>query len=192
MIDPDDERTALSRRRSPVPPVDDVTELRTGGRIPATGVGPGSPTSEPAPDTAPAPSEAAQGPRRRGPAAPADEEATITRRRSRGRTETATQPVHRPAAAPGAPAVGGEVPLAAGRVARAPEQPAPYRARAPQPARSARQQPPPREPQAFVDTAAADARELRRRRRRGVLLVVAASVTALLAVTALAVLLTIG
>ena len=190
MIDPDDERTAWSRRREPAEPVDDVTVSRAGAASAGTAdaVAPVAEAGE-----QPTASDAPPGPRRRGPAEPLDE-STSTRLRSRGRIDAATtQTEHREADAAAPPEeVGRDAPTIAGRVARGPAAAETYRARAVPPIPPRTREPQPRSPQAFVDTAAAAARERRRRRRRAVLLVAAASVCALLAVTALVALLTIG
>ncbi|MFE4727170.1 hypothetical protein [Microbacterium sp. NPDC056736] len=194
MIDPDDERTAWSRRRGPAEPVDDVTVPRDGARGAASAATADAVAPAAAePGEQPTASDAPPGPRRRGPAEPLDE-STSTRLRSRGRIDAATtQTEHRGAGAAAPPQeVGGDVPAVGGRVAHGPSTAEAYRARALPAIPPRKREPQPRSPQAFVDTAGAAARERRRRRRRAVVLVAAASVCALLAVTALVALLTIG
>ncbi|MFE5407351.1 hypothetical protein [Microbacterium sp. NPDC056569] len=188
MIDPDDERTALSRRRTPEPEQDDAPDDRTlpsrrsSGRlgehddtvvsarssVPSDSEVPTQAATEPAPP----------GPRRTAhPPAPDDVAA-----RSDGGRAASVRPVDAALAAE-----------PAGRRAAVPGSgTASYRARPVPPAVVSRAGTARRGPQDYVDTAAADAAHRRRRRRRAVTVVAAASVLIVVAALALTVLLTIA
>jgi hypothetical protein len=195
VIDPDDERTGLSRRavREPADEAPDERTLparrrRTGATdaaLPAdadvTVVSARSlipPNSELT--TQAATTSAPVGPRRSGhPEADIDElTATVRRRES---------------AAPAAPATPAGTPAPRARVASAPRADAsPYRARSVAPTTAARAEPARHAPQAYVDTAAAEAAGRRRRRRRAIVAAVAASVLIIVVAVSLAALLTAG
>lgn len=191
MIDPDDERTAVSRRRAsqaPAPPgidPDDPTTVsaRTGGSSEPDLVTQAAAT-EPEPEPV--------GPRRKGPAAPRDDTYTaVPAPRADSSRDAHARRADEGGGPPPSPT--GEVPATSGRAARPPElDPAPYRAR-PVPAASApRSEPPRHAPQAYVDTAATETASRHRGRRRAIAVGVAASVLVILAAVALIVLLATG
>jgi hypothetical protein len=200
VIDPDDERTALSRRATAAAgPSDDAPEDRTlpGRRARARTTDAGAPARS---DAAP----------RRSTALPADVDITAVSSRSAGpptselttQAATASGPVgaRRSAADAGAGAAdrpAGPARTGAsswpGRVSSPPQvDGAVYRARPMPAARATRAEPGPRTPQAYIDTAAAEAARRRRRRRRAIVVVAAASVLAVVVAVSLVVLLTVG
>ncbi|MBW9111028.1 hypothetical protein [Microbacterium ureisolvens] len=192
MIDPDDERTALSRRNDPAPAPehDDAPDDRTlpsrraqvqadaadATVISARWVVP----SESEVPTQAATESAPAGPRRTAhPPAPEPVDASAAPRRA---------PSPSLAAEPAAQAS-----PARGRVAARPTSAsASYRARAVPPVTAVRAEPARRAPQHHVDTAAADAVRRRRRRRRTIAVVAAASILVIAAALALIALLTTG
>lgn len=197
MIDPDDERTALSRRAVPA---DEAPDERT---LPARRRRAGTDAAPPAdvdvdvtvvsarslipPDseltTQAATTSAAVGPRRRGHGAADIDELTATVvRKSTGAAD-----------APASPAAAAGTPAPRARVASAPRADATaYRARPVPPTVAARAEPARSAPQAYVDTAAAEAAGRRRRRRRAIVTAVAASVLVVVVAVSLAALLTAG
>jgi hypothetical protein len=201
MIDPDDERTALSQRASAAvgTSADDAPDDRTlpsrRARARTTDAG------------APAPSDAAP---RRSTAIPPDVDITAVSSRSAG--PQASELTTQAATASGAfgprrsaPADAGEAddrpagPARTGasswrgRVSSPPQvDGAVYRARPLPAANTTRAEPGPRAPQAYIDTAAAEAALRRRRRRRAIVVVGAASVLAVVVAVSLVVLLTVG
>ncbi|MDQ7878270.1 hypothetical protein Q9R08_09830 [Microbacterium sp. QXD-8] len=200
MIDPDDERTALSRRAVPKP-ADDVPDDRT---LPARRRRAGTPdAATPAdgdldvtavsarslipPDsdltTQAATMSAPAGPRRSGHGAADIDELTATvLRRPTGA-----------AGAPASPTAPAGTPEPRARVASAPRADATsYRARPIPPTMATRAEPARSAPQAYVDTAAAQAAGRRRRRRRVIVAAVAASVLVVVVAVSLAALLTAG
>jgi hypothetical protein len=200
VIDPDDERTALSQRATAAagPSADDAPDDRTlprrRARARTTDAG------------APAPSDAA---RRRSTALPADVDITAVSSRSAGpqaselttQAATASGPVGPRRSAP-ADAGADDRPAGPartgasswhGRVSSPPQvDGAVYRARPLPAANATRAEPGPRAPQAYIDTAAAEAALRRRRRRRAIVVVAAASVLAAVVAVSLVVLLTVG
>lgn len=217
MIDPDDERTALSRRAAEVSPDDERTVL---SRRTSPGIDP-SPDDEPDDRTLPgrrarggttdaAVRGASEAPRR-STALPPDVDVTALSARSAAPpdSELATQaatvsgPIGPRRSAPAgtddsgdraadpSARVDGSSPR--GRVASAPRADAAvYRARPVPSVTAARAEPAPRAPQAYVDTAAAEAGRRRRRRRRAIVAVVAASVLVVVIAVSLVALLTVG
>ena len=202
MIDPDDERTALSRRATAAAgPSDDAPEDRTlpGRRARARTSDAGAPARS---DAAP----------RRSTALPADVDITAVSSRSAGpptselttQAATASGPVGPRRSAADADAGAGAADRPAGpartgasswpgRVSSPPQvDGAVYRARPMPAARATRAEPGPRAPQAYIDTAAAEAARRRRGRRRAIVVVAAASVLAVVVAVSLVVLLTVG
>jgi hypothetical protein len=197
VIDPDDERTALSRRAVPELAAEAPDErtlparrrrARTDAATPAdVDVTVVSARSLIPPDseltTQAATTSAAVGPRRRGHgAADVDELTATVVRKSTGAAD-----------APASPAAAAGTPAPRARVASAPQTDAsPYRARPVPPTMAARVEPARSAPQAYVDTAAAEAVGRRRRRRRAIVTAVAASVLVVVVAVSLAALLTAG
>ena len=201
MIDPDDERTALSRRATAAAgaSADDAPDDRTlpGRRARAGTTDAGAPApSVPAP--------------RRSTALPPDADITAVSSRSAGpqaselttQAATASGPAGPRRSAPADVGEADDRPAGPartgasswqGRVASPPQvDEVAYRARPVPVARATRAEPGPRAPQAYVDTAAAEAGGRRRRRRRAIVVLAAASVLVAVVAVSLVVLLTVG
>lgn len=194
MIDPDDERTTVSRRNDPArrkgaapAPVDDELDDRTQpSRRSSVGADAGDPGS--ARWAVPSDSEVAtQAATESAPAGP-----------RRTAHPPAPEPPRTPAGArhaaspaPPTPEPATPSPATPGRVAAPPASAAAaYRARPIPPVTAVRAEPVHRAPQDHVDTAAADATRRSRRRRRTIAVAVAASVLVIVAALALVALLT--
>ncbi|WP_341994227.1 hypothetical protein MRBLWH7_002105 [Microbacterium sp. LWH7-1.2] len=193
MIDPDDERTALSLRRGQAStperedPLDDRTlpSRRASAEADAaddTVISAGSAVpSDSGLATQAATESAPAGPRRTAhPPAREPRDAPAASRRT-------------PSPAPLTPEPAARTSAALGRVASSPTSAvAAYRARDVPPVTAVRAEPARRAPQDHVDTAAADQARRRRRRRQTIAVVSAASVLVIVAVVALVALLTTG
>ncbi|KJL40761.1 MULTISPECIES: hypothetical protein [Microbacterium] len=193
MIDPDDERTAFSRRKAAAPAPDDhdAVDERThpsqrfsvgADAVDDTVVSARSAVaSDSEVPTQAATESAPAGPRRTGqPPTPEPADASVGVRRAASGSRLDPEPA-------------GETAAVRGRVAAAPAPAADaYRARAVPPATAVRAEPARRTPQEHVDTAAVEAIRGRRRRRRMIAVAAAASVLVIVVALALVVLLTTG
>ncbi|MFB7884695.1 hypothetical protein [Microbacterium sp. NPDC056057] len=193
MIDPDEERTAFSRRKTAAAPPDDhdafdertLPSRRSSTEIDAVDdtviAGRSAVASDSEIPTQAATESAPAGPRRTAhPPAPEPGDASAAARRAASPSPVAPEPA-------------GETSAAPGRVAAPPASAADaYRARAVPAVTAVRAEPVRRTPQDHVDTAAAQATRRRRRRRRMIVVVAAASVLVIVVALALVVLLTTG